>query len=112
MEDVEVLDDVKEKLLQELLDMNEGGGKGERASAGGKAAGWNEGSEYEPPATKKKRLCNLLQRRTLLCHQTRASVQKKKKKKSAGWPSFSRKKQLMHVILWQPYTQVLFLFIA
>lgn len=39
MEDVEVLDDVKEKLLQELLDMNEGGGKGERASAGGKAAG-------------------------------------------------------------------------
>lgn len=33
MEDAEVLDDVKEKLLQELLDMNTEEGKGESASS-------------------------------------------------------------------------------
>ena len=49
MEDAEVLDDVKEKLLQELLDINEEEGKGKCASGENvKAAGGNEGSESEP----------------------------------------------------------------
>ncbi|XP_046873195.1 E3 SUMO-protein ligase ZBED1-like [Hypomesus transpacificus] len=81
MEDAEVLDDVKEKLLQELLDMNEEELKRECASGENcdKAAGVSEGSESEPPATKKKRLCDLLQiRRTqLTSHQTLASVPKR-----------------------------------
>ncbi|XP_077061931.1 plexin domain-containing protein 1 isoform X3 [Siphateles boraxobius] len=81
MEDAEVLDDVKEKLLQELLDMNEEEGKGECASGENcvEAAGGNEGSEFGPPASKKKRLCDLLQhRRNLLAsHQTQASVPKR-----------------------------------
>ncbi|KAL1270899.1 hypothetical protein QQF64_029915 [Cirrhinus molitorella] len=80
MEDAEVLDDVKEKLLQELLDMNGEEGKGESASVESciKAAGRKEGSESEPPATKKKRLCDLLQnRRTqLISHQTQDWFQK------------------------------------
>jgi len=79
----EVLDDVKEKLLQELLDMNEEEGKGECASGeaagGNEAAGRNEGSESGPPASKKKRLCDLLQhRRNLFAHhQTQAPVPKR-----------------------------------
>jgi len=77
----EVLDDVKEKLLQELLDMNEEEGKGECASGENcvEAAGGNEGSESGPPASKKKRLCDLLQhRRNLLAsHQTQAPVPKR-----------------------------------
>ncbi len=58
MEDAEVLDDLKEKLLQELLDMNREEGKGESASGEScvEAAGENEGSESEPPATKKRLL--------------------------------------------------------
>ncbi len=81
MEDAEVLDDVKEKLLQELLGMNREEGKEESASSEScvEAARGNEGSEFEPPATKKKRLCDLLQnRRTqLTCHQTQASIPKR-----------------------------------
>lgn len=81
MDNAEVLDDVKEKLLQELQDMD--GEEGKEECVGGessvKAAVGNEGSESEPPASKKKRLCDLLQnRRTqLTSQQTQASVPKR-----------------------------------
>ncbi|KAJ8001197.1 hypothetical protein DPEC_G00188790 [Dallia pectoralis] len=51
MEDAEVLDDVKEKLLQELLDMNEEEGKGECASGENcvKAAGGMKDLNLQQP---------------------------------------------------------------